>query len=296
MAQQIPVDQNAVIPDESDGVHEVSPTVAYQRTAIVNVMYVGPPGAPDRGWVLIDAGVTGYASRILATAKTRFGDASRPAAILLTHGHFDHVGVLESLAETWDVPVYAHPLEHPYLDGRSSYPPPDPTVGGGMMAKLSGLYPRGPIDLGPRLKALPEDGTVPHLPGWAWLFTPGHTPGHVSFWQPRERTLIAGDAVITTQQESAYAVMTQRPELHGPPRYYTPDWVASKASVERLAALQPERLVTGHGPALEGAAMRTALAALARDFDRVAVPDEGRYVPEPARADAGGVTYVPPKP
>jgi glyoxylase-like metal-dependent hydrolase (beta-lactamase superfamily II) len=39
------------------------------------------------------------------------------AAIIMTHGHFDHVGVLEDLAETWQAPVYAHELERPYLDG-----------------------------------------------------------------------------------------------------------------------------------------------------------------------------------
>jgi hypothetical protein len=49
-------------------------------------------------------------------------EGARPAAIVMTHGHFDHVGALASLAERWDVPIYAHPLELPYLDGRSSYP------------------------------------------------------------------------------------------------------------------------------------------------------------------------------
>ena len=46
-------------------------------------------------------------------------------AIVMTHGHFDHVGALEDLAEEWDTPVDAHPLEHPYLDGKASYPPGD---------------------------------------------------------------------------------------------------------------------------------------------------------------------------
>jgi glyoxylase-like metal-dependent hydrolase (beta-lactamase superfamily II) len=90
--------------------------------------------------------------------------------------------------------------------------------------------------------------------------------------------LIAGDAFITTRQESAYAVALQRPEIHGPPLYYTPDWENARKSVERLAALDPDLVVTGHGPALRGAEMREGLHALARDFDRIAVPEQGRYV------------------
>jgi hypothetical protein len=57
MAQQVPVDPNAVAAGvEHAGVHEVTSDLAYQRFAIVNVMYLGPPGAGDRAWVLIDAG------------------------------------------------------------------------------------------------------------------------------------------------------------------------------------------------------------------------------------------------
>ncbi len=141
-------------------------------------------------------------------------------------------------------PVYAHPLEHPYLNGQASYPPADPLVGGGAMALLSPLYPRSPVDVGARLHRLPADLSVPGMPGWQWVHTPGHTPGHVSLWRESDRTLIAGDAIVTTGQESAYAVMTQRLEMHGPPRYLTPDWMEAEASVKRLSDLKPELIVT----------------------------------------------------
>src|ERR1700710_183150 len=86
--------------------------------------------------------------------RHRRGSAARalPSAIVLTHGHFDHVGPLETLAKEWDVPIYAHKLEHPYLNGTKSYPPPDPTVGGGLMSLLSPLYPRKPGDVSERLR------------------------------------------------------------------------------------------------------------------------------------------------
>jgi len=272
----------------------VVPDVAYLRDRIVNLYFVGAPAGGDRSWTLVDAGLLGSANRIARAAAGRFGRGARPAAIVLTHGHFDHVGALEALAERWDVPVYAHELELPYLTGRSAYPPPDPTVGGGALAFLSRLYPRGPIDLGDRVRALPADGAVPGMPGWRWIHTPGHTPGHVSFFRESDRTLIAGDAFVTTKQESALAVLTQRREIHGPPAYYTPDWEDAGRSVESLAALRPAVAATGHGVPMRGGEMLAGLEALARDFRRLAVPAHGRYVGQPALADESGVVAVPP--
>jgi glyoxylase-like metal-dependent hydrolase (beta-lactamase superfamily II) len=272
----------------------VAPDLAMLRVGFVNVFIYGRPGAPSGSWVLIDAGLPGSASRITRAARQWIGPWAQPAAIVLTHGHFDHRGALHSLAEMWDVPVYAHYLELPYLTGRSAYPPPDPTVGGGAMSALSRFYPRGPIDLGTRVRPLPEDGSVPEMPGWRWIHTPGHTPGHVALYRDEDRTLIAGDAFVTTKQESALAAITYTPKIQGPPAYFTPDWVSARSSVERLAALEPERAATGHGPVISGEPLRQGLHRLARDFDRVAKPRRGRYVRQPAIADAGGVVAVPP--
>jgi glyoxylase-like metal-dependent hydrolase (beta-lactamase superfamily II) len=298
MAQQIPVPDTALARDVASGdidahTHVVTPDLAFCRLAIVNAMLVGPQGAADRGWVLVDAGVFGSKAAIKSAAASRFGPDSRPAAIVLTHGHFDHVGVLEDLAAEWDVPVWAHSLERPYLDGSASYPPADPGVGGGLVAALSRFFPRAPVDVGARLKLLPDDGSVPPLPGWRWIHTPGHSPGHVSFWRETDRTLIVGDAFVTTAQESAYSVAVQAPELHGPPRYFTIEWDKAGDSVRRLARLEPELVVTGHGRAMQGPEMRAALHRLATEFSEVAVPAEGRYVADPARAENGTAYRAP---
>jgi len=269
--------------------HQITPDLAYSRLAIVNVGFFGTPshGSGSRArWVLIDAGIPGTAGKITRAAGKHFGERVAPEAIILTHGHFDHVGALEDLAAQWDVPIYAHDLELPFLNGTMAYPPPDPGVGGGLMSLTSSFFSRGPIDVSPWLRALPADGAVPGMPGWRWIHTPGHTVGHVSLWRSHDKTLIAGDAFITTKQESAYAVATQRPELHGPPMYFTPDWESAGESVRRLSALAPELVLTGHGRPLQGQEMRDSLAVLARDFERVAVPRHGKYVDSEARGPA----------
>jgi glyoxylase-like metal-dependent hydrolase (beta-lactamase superfamily II) len=291
--KQIPLDPAARADTNSshdEAAIEILPDLAYQRLGIVNVVYFG--SARTDAWVLIDAGIPGTAGRIRKAVAERFGKDSRPQCIVMTHAHFDHVGALESLAEEWQVPVYAHPLEHPFLDCGASYPPPDPTVGGGMMAAMAKLYPRGPVNVGKFLRPLQENLAVPGMPGWVCLHTPGHTPGHISLWREADRTLVVGDAFITTRQESAYAVLTQKPEMHGPPMYYTQDWEAAERSLVKLTALRPNLVVTGHGRPMHGELMLEALEILARDFRDIAVPAHGRYVESPARGDKA---YCDPK-
>jgi glyoxylase-like metal-dependent hydrolase (beta-lactamase superfamily II) len=252
----------------------VVPDLTRLRFLFVNLFLYGS----SANWVLLDAGLQGSAGTIVDTAEDRFGPGAVPQAIILTHGHFDHVGAFPELFEHWDVPVYAHRLELPHLTGQADYPPPDPTVGKGVMALLSFAYPNSAIDLGSRVRSLPDDGSVPHMPGWRWIHSPGHTAGHVSLFRESDRCLIAGDAFVTTRQESLYAVVTQEPEVNGPPAYFTPDWASARRSVEELAALRPAIAATGHGPPMPGRELSDGLETLVRDFDESAVPDQGRYV------------------
>ena len=270
---------------------EVADGVLCIRTLMVNAFVVREADS----WVLVDCGLRGYADVIRHAAEGFIVEPRGPEAIILTHGHFDHVGSLPALLEVWNVPVFAHPLEEPYLAGESSYPPPDPLAGGGSMSLLSRLYPRRAIDIGGRLRLLSAE-EVPGLPGWRWIPTPGHTAGHVSLFRERDRTLISGDAVITVKQESAIAVASQRREMHGPPAYFTQDWQAAERSVRRLAALEPETLVPGHGHAWSGSEMRAQLHALAAAFATREVPAFGRYAQHPAVTDEHGIVSLPPDP
>lgn len=151
---EVPVDPTSCADDpvqdklRDDHTVEVgaSGDLAFRRLGIVNVVFYGKPDAGDRDWVLIDAGLPGTSMFIESAVEARFRKGARPAAIILTHGHSDHVGGLMRLAEKWDVPIYAHPLERPYLDGSASYPPPDGKVGNGVMSALATMVFRvGPM-------------------------------------------------------------------------------------------------------------------------------------------------------
>ncbi|OLP56985.1 MBL fold metallo-hydrolase [Rhizobium rhizosphaerae] len=283
MAQQLALTDADLAPTErgSDGLQSFAPDLAFRTFSIVNVVFFGRPQSGE-DWVLIDTGLPTSANAIRTAAEHRFGPDRPPAAIIMTHAHFDHAGSVERLAEEWDAPVYAHPLEMPYLQGQAAYPPADPLVGGGMMALLSPLFPRSPVNVGERLHMLPIDHSVPGMPGWRWLHTPGHAPGHISLFREADRTLIAGDAVVTAAQESVYAVMTQRAEMHGPPAYFTPNWIEAEEAVRQLAALEPETIITGHGLPVRGAGARARLHELAENFRAVAVPQGASYDLNPA--------------
>lgn len=244
-------------------------------------------------YALVDAGLKWSAGTIRKMAKEIIGENGRPSAIILTHGHFDHVGALKDLVEEWNVPVYAHPLELPYITGKSSYPPPDPSVGGGAMASMSFLYPCSPIDVSEYVEKLPDNNSIPGFPEWKYVHTPGHTPGHISLYREQDKVLIAGDAFVTTKAESAICALSGMSTLSGPPKYFTPNWAAAKVSVMKLAALDAEIVASGHGKPMQGEEMRMELNNLSRHFDKLAVPATGRYVNEPALANENGVLSIP---
>ncbi len=255
---------------------EVLPDLYQYTVQIANMFFYGRPD--DSGYVIIDAGMPEAADKIIEEAENRFGVDKRPKAIILTHGHFDHVGSVIELVRYWDIPVYAHGEELPYLTGKTDYPKPDASVDGGMVSKMSPTFPNKAIDLGSNVHALPEDGSVPHMPGFEWIHAPGHSPGQVALFREEDRTLIAGDAFVTVDQDHLYNVLSQKESIYGPPRYLTTDWDLAYQSVKKLYDLVPKHAVTGHGPPLSGKDLGDQLAELVQNFDEIAKPDKGRFV------------------
>jgi len=102
-------------------------------------------------------------------------------AILLTHTHFDHIGAVAPIARATGAPVWVPALEREVLADVASYVPPgfgefesweaEHTLSGGERLELAGLE----IDV---------------------LFTPGHSPGHVSYSVAAEHALFSGDVLF----------------------------------------------------------------------------------------------------
>ena len=182
-------------------------------------------------WLLIDTGLENSEHFIKEAAEVNFGE-NPPDAILLTHGHFDHVGSLKALTRYWNVSAYIHPEELAFITGQKDYPVPDDNASDGFVAKMSESFPHSSIDIGHFAAVLPENGVVPFAGEWKWIFTPGHSPGHVSFFRESDRILVSGDAISTVKQESLWSVLTQNEDITGPPSYLTEDFDLAKASIE----------------------------------------------------------------
>ncbi len=105
----------------------------------------------------------------------------KPAAILLTHGHFDHAGAAEELAELLDVEIYAHEAEKETLENPS--------------LNLSGWEGKHDVY---HADAYVKDEQELDLAGFhiRVLFTPGHTVGGCCYYFPYQNTLFSGDALF----------------------------------------------------------------------------------------------------
>lgn len=204
-------------------------------------------------WVLIDTAWQHSGPAIARAAESLFGQGSRPAAILLTHLHPDHSGAARELAQWWGVPVYAHANELPQAAGGilPQYANPlDRWVIGPLLRLMPARARERMTSQGSLegiLQPLSVTAGIPELPGWEIVPTPGHTPGHVSFFRRSDGVLISGDACMTIDKNSLWGLLSGRQRVAGPPYISTWNWRAAKESVAVLARLEPDTLASGHG-------------------------------------------------
>ena len=180
-------------------------------------------GCPEtRQGAVIDPG--GHAPRILAEVQ-RLGLAVQ--YVLNTHGHFDHTDANGAVVQATGAPLAIHPLDKPLLQA----------AGGAAWFGL-GRVSNPPVPSPPPDREL-QDGDELKIGTLCLrvLHTPGHTPGHVCFYEPTEGVLFDGDVLFYRG--------VGRTDLPGG------SWQQLLDSIQRvLFALPDETLVySGHGPA-----------------------------------------------
>jgi glyoxylase-like metal-dependent hydrolase (beta-lactamase superfamily II) len=192
----------------------------------------------DGGVVVYETGSVGAAAAIRQAADQRGGINK----VVLSHAHADHRGGASRL----DAPIFCHPDERPGAEG-------DGWLSDGFDFSRIGnpvvrvVTPRAlrTMDGGPVVIA----GTVADgdaVAGFRVLHLPGHTPGQVGLWRESDRLAIVSDAVFVW---NPFSIAGLPGHARLPPPAVRPDDAAARASIQRIAALDPVAVWLGHyGP------------------------------------------------
>lgn len=227
-----------------DGISEVADGVLKITRAVTNCYLVDT----DDGAVLVDAGLPRMWPLVLDALRSRRLSPDDLISVYLTHGHFDHVGVVTRLQTDHHVPVHVHPADaslvrHPYRYDREAsrllYPLRHPR---GLphlfrMARAGALRVRGAEVRGDIRAQTPVLGGLVPIP------TPGHTHGHVAFHLPDRGVLFTGDALVTLDP------YTGRRGPRTVARAATADSAGALAVLAALAETGAETVLPGHGDA-----------------------------------------------
>lgn len=184
------------------------------------------------GSVIVDAGIRSSA----ADLKKAIGSRTLTAHVL-THAHADHQGSSAFLCGTYNLPLWCGApdvtaAQTGHVTGE--YPNPRHPV-----AQLQQRFWAGPGH--PVARTLREGDLIGDF---RVIETPGHASGHLALWRERDRVLIAGDVLVNMD------MLTTLPGLHEPPTLYTHDVAQNRQSIRKIAALKPQIIGLGHGPAL----------------------------------------------
>lgn len=185
------------------------------------------------GATLVDSGLPSHYEAINSALVAAGTTASALKRIILTHQDIDHVGALAALVQASGAQVLAHATEAPFIDGSATPRFALPAVLAQrpeLRAVASGFQPTHIDEL------LQDDARLDIAGGVRVIFTPGHTPGHISLYLEQSRTLIAGDALTANAGQ-----------LNGPSPSATPDMAQAAQSIQKLAALDLQTIVCYHG-------------------------------------------------
>ena len=191
--------------------------------------------------LLIDAGMKGSAGLIHSGLDELGVSAGSLSGVIITHYHPDHAGGVRELVYEKDIPVMAHRLDSRFLKGAEEQPNPFQR---GLMAKIAAPLiervnaPTTPIDT-----ELEDGDTIPFDFPVQIVHTPGHTPGSLAVFLPKQKVVIVGDALqyrLGRKLTPPAAAVTQDPEQ-------------AMESLRKLVRLDFHTICFSHFPPFHGA-------------------------------------------
>lgn len=198
----------------------------------------------DEVAVLIDTGMPGQLEQIQQAMNKLGVEFERLKAVILTHQDLDHIGSLpELVAYAPSIEVYAHKLDKPYIEGTLPLIKTDPN----RMSKeqwdalpdpMKYLYQNPPTSV--IHKTLQGGEYLLFAGGIQVVFTPGHSPGHISIYHTASKTLVAGDAMVVSNGR-----------LRGPIPQTTLDMETATKSIEKFLDFDIHHVICYHGGLVE---------------------------------------------
>ncbi|BBH20392.1 hydrolase [Paenibacillus baekrokdamisoli] len=198
----------------------------------------------DTTALLIDTGMPGGWEQLREAMNEVGVPFAKLKAVILTHQDIDHIGNIPEILQesSGSIQVYAHELDKPYIEGILPLIKTSPTAMAQTIASLPehmrpqamALCENPPTA---RIDILLEDGDVlPYFGGIRVIFTPGHTPGHISLYHQESKTLVAADALINVAGK-----------LRGPIAQTTLDMPAALRSLEKFLDFDIDSVICYHG-------------------------------------------------
>jgi hydroxyacylglutathione hydrolase len=181
--------------------------------------------------VLIDAATRHSGKRIL-----RELDGHDVSAHALTHAHPDHQGASKEVCDALGVPYWCPEKDVPAAENPDLIGERQPSH------PIAQFYARIFTGPGRKVDRVLKDGD--EVGGFKVIDVPGHSAGHVAYWRESDGVLILGDVLNNMD------ILTGITGLHDPKPYLTPDPVENRRSARKLAALEPNLVLFGHGPPL----------------------------------------------
>ena len=179
--------------------------------------------------ILIDTGLPRSDKKILKAIRELGRKPEDVTTIIITHFHIDHIGNLKKMKQATNAKVAAHELDADYIAGSRPAPKPKNL----MFKAFASVLKADPVDVDIKLKDNDKVGRL------TVVFTPGHSEGSISLYDPERKVMFVGDAVRFMDGK-----------MQGPPEGFTLDPQKGKESIGYIATFNFDIMLSGHGQPL----------------------------------------------